>query len=432
MSGVRNKKGINLKDVISSKDEINLKDEIALKDEIGSKDKISLKGDISLNEGINLSAYSKVADTHEYVDKLEAISDSDVKEFVRVGIETDSALRAGTFIQKDNSILHCSRSMEGVEIKGIAQALKQHAWLDEYLWQLISPDQDDITRTMSKTPDQGFFIGIEKGVKPPKPLQTCLHIAKEKFSQKVHNIIVAEEDSEIHIIAGCSTSEHLKSGLHIGLSEFYVKKGAVLKYTMIHDWGENVCVRPKTAVHVEEGGVFISNYISLKPVGSIVANPVTYLEKNATARINSILVAGQGTFMDLGSVVELNGSGARAEIISRAIVAGGTIVSRGHLIGKVPGVKGHLECKGLILKEGLLHAVPEISGCVQGVEMSHEAAVGKIDKREIEYLMARGIDEEEAISTIVRGFLNVEIEGLPRELAEKMDQAVKETEKDMM
>ncbi|SLM32840.1 conserved hypothetical protein [Desulfamplus magnetovallimortis] len=383
-------------------------------------------------EEINLSAYNEVADNHGYIDNLETIPETDVREFVKVGIETDKALRAGTFIQKDSSILHCSRSMEGVEVKGIASALKEHEWLGEYVWRLIPHDKDDITRNMNKVPDQGFFIGIKKGVKAAKPLQTCLHIAKENFSQKVHNIIVAEEDSEIHIIAGCSTSEHLKSGLHIGLSEFYVKKGAVLKYTMIHDWGENVCVRPKTAVHVEEGGVYISNYISLKPVGSIVANPVTYLEKNATARINSVLVAGQGSFMDMGSIVELNAPGARAEIISRAIVAGGTIISRGHLMGKEPGVKGHLECKGLILKNGLLHAIPELSGHTPGVEMSHEAAVGKIDKREIEYLMARGLDEEEAISTIVRGFLNVEIEGLPAELAAKIDQAVKETEKDMM
>ncbi len=381
---------------------------------------------------VSLSDFSDSAENHNYVEKLEAIDQSDAKEFIRVGIDTNSSLRAGTFIQKDSSIIHCSKSMDGVEIKGIAKALEEHEWLNSYLWKLLSPEKDEVTRAVNIKPDQGFFIHSKKGVKTQKPLQTCLHIAKENFSQKVHNIVVVEEDSEIHIITGCSTSDHLKSGLHIGLSEFYVKKGAVLKYTMIHDWGENVYVRPKTVVHVEEGGVYISNYISLKPVGSIVANPVTILEKNATARLNSVLVAGKGSYMDMGSVVELNGTGARAEIISRAIVAGGTIISRGHLIGKESGVKGHLECKGLILKDGLLHAIPELSGYTPGVEMSHEAAVGKIDKREIEYLMARGLDEEEAVSTIVRGFLNVEIEGLPADLAARINDAVKETEKDMM
>jgi hypothetical protein len=64
--------------------------------------------------------------------------------------------------------------------------------------------------------------------------------------------------------------------------------------------------------------------------------------------------------------------------------------------------------------------------------MSHEAAVGKIDKREIEYLMARGLDEETAVSTIVRGFLNVDIEGLPPLLKAELDRTIAETQKDMM
>jgi Fe-S cluster assembly scaffold protein SufB len=64
--------------------------------------------------------------------------------------------------------------------------------------------------------------------------------------------------------------------------------------------------------------------------------------------------------------------------------------------------------------------------------MSHEAAVGKIDQREIEYLMARGIDEDEAVSTIVRGFLNVDIEGLPPSLESKIDKIITETQHDMM
>jgi len=79
-----------------------------------------------------------------------------------------------------------------------------------------------------------------------------------------------------------------------------------------------------------------------------------------------------------------------------------------------------------------MQAIPELSGYVPGVEMSHEAAVGKIDQQEIEYLMARGLDEEEAISTIVRGFLNVDIEGLPTDLKKKLDKTISETQKEMM
>jgi Fe-S cluster assembly scaffold protein SufB len=162
-------------------------------------------------------------------------------------------------------------------------------------------------------------------------------------------------------------------------------------------------------------------------------NPTTHLAgEGAVARFNSVLVAGNGCHLDVGSRVILSAPGTRAEIISRAIAAGGTIIARGELIGKSTGIKAHLECKGLILKEGLMHAIPELRGYIPGVEMSHEAAVGKIDQGEIEYLMARGVDEEEAVSMIVRGFLNVDIEGLPPGLRQKIDSIIKDTQKDMM
>jgi len=98
----------------------------------------------------------------------------------------------------------------------------------------------------------------------------------------------------------------------------------------------------------------------------------------------------------------------------------------------MPGVKAHLECRGLILNGGTIHAIPELTGMVDGVEMSHEAAVGKIAQEEILYLMSRGLSEDEATATIVRGFLSVDIPGLPPRLKAEIDRAVAESDKDMM
>jgi len=378
---------------------------------------------------VNIDNFEADAGDHAYIPNLSDIDASDAGEFIQIGIDTNDASRSGSFIQKDHSIIHCNSGQKGVEILGITKAREKHSWLDEYMWQSISPDKDEFTSLAKEKPTEGYFIRSLKNKKIEKPVQACLHIAKEGFSQNVHNIVIAEENSEMHIITGCSTSSHLTTGLHVGVSEFYVKKGATLKYTMIHDWGEKVYVRPRTVTHVEEGGVYISNYISLNPVASLQMSPVTYLDgKNAVARFNSVLIASEGTHMDIGSNVVLNGENTRAEIISRAITTGGNIIARGTLEGNVVGVKGHLECKGLILNEGLLHAIPELVARVPGVELSHEAAVGKIDQREIEYLMARGLDEDEAVSTIVRGFLNVEIEGLPKLVADKIDKAVADTQ----
>jgi Fe-S cluster assembly scaffold protein SufB len=382
---------------------------------------------------INIENYNVDAKDHAYVEKLSQIESTDAKQLLDVGVDIDENVRIGTFIQKDNSVIHCKTRQDGIEVMGISQAREKHAWLSDYIWKNISPDTDKFTLHARKNSHEGYFIHALAGVKTKDPIQSCLYIAKEGFSQNVHNVVVAEQGSELHIITGCATAPHLTSGLHIGVSEFYVKRGAKLTFTMIHDWGEKINVRPRTVIRVEEGGTIISNYISLKPVGSLQMFPTTYLNgKGAVARFNTILVAGPGSFLDVGSRIVLNAPGTRAEIISRAISSGGSIIARGELVGKVPGIKAHLECKGLILNDGLMQAIPELSGYVPGVEMSHEAAVGKIDQQEIEYLMARGLDEEEAISTIVRGFLNVDIEGLPTDLKKKLDETISETQKEMM
>lgn len=390
--------------------------------------------DINQDSGeVDPGSYTQEADDHAYVENLNELAGEDAQKFLNVGIDTSGAGRSGTFIQKDRSVIHSHASQPGVEILPTSQAMQKYGWLDDYLWRHLEPQKDAFTAKASSDPHEGYFIRTEAGAHVESPVQSCLYIAKEGFAQNVHNLVIAEQGSHVQVITGCATSPHLVSGLHVGVSEFYVKKGAHLHFTMIHDWGAQVNVRPRTVVHVEEGGVFVSNYISLKPVGSLQMYPTTILDgKGAVARFNSILVAGPGCHLDVGSRVVLNEPETRAEIISRAITAGGEIIARGELIGNAPRIKAHLECKGLILKNGLMHAIPELRGFVPGVEMSHEAAVGKIDQREIEYLMARGLDEDEAVSTIVRGFLNVDIEGLPSALKKKIDNIITETQKDMM
>lgn len=384
-------------------------------------------------DALDLGRYVSEAEAHDYIDNLADIGADDAKKFLDVGIDTSENGRAGTFIQKDLSVLHSHAVQKGVEVMSISQGLSEHAWLKDYLWRHIDPGKDDFTASAKSSPHEGYFIRTAAGVAVENPVQSCLYLAKEGFSQNVHNVVIAEEGSSLQVITGCATSPHLVSGLHVGISEFYVKKGARLHFTMIHDWGAQVNVRPSTFVHVEEGGEFISNYISLKPVGSLQMYPTTHLAgEGAVARFNSVLVASEGCHLDVGSRVVLSAPGTRAEIISRAIAAGGTIVARGELVGEAPDIKAHLECKGLILKEGLMHAIPELRGYIPGVEMSHEAAVGKIDRGDIEYLMARGVDEEEAVSMIVRGFLNVDIEGLPQNLRHKIEKIINETQKDMM
>ncbi|MCX7661244.1 MAG: SufD family Fe-S cluster assembly protein, partial [Candidatus Omnitrophica bacterium] len=107
--------------------------------------------------------------------------------------------------------------------------------------------------------------------------------------------------------------------------------------------------------------------------------------------------------------------------VSRAVSLGGKVIARGHLKAEAPNIRAHLECRGLILTErGSIQAIPEMESDWREVDMSHEAAIGKINKDEIEYLCSRGFSKESAQSVIVRGFMDVDILGLPEFLKEQI------------
>ena len=383
---------------------------------------------------IDLSGFKNDIPVHDYDPQMTGFSEEERKNFVEVGIVTSGEERSGSFLLMDHSPVHCSVSQEGVELLSMADALEKHDGLKDYWWKAVDVEADKYTARAELNFNNGYFVRVKAGVKATFPVQACLYIGEEGIAQNVHNVIIVEEGSELHLITGCTTAPRLGRGLHIGVSEIYVKKGATLTSTMIHNWGEDVEVRPRTVVMVEEGATFMSNYVCMKPVRSVQMYPVVrLLGKDAVTRLNSILVATRGSEMDVGGSVSLEATGTRAEIISRTISTGGNIIARGQLIGYKPGVKAHLECNGLMLsEEGAIRAIPELDARVAGVEMSHEAAVGKISQEQIEYLMARGLNEEDATALIVRGFLNVKMEGLPEELQREIDKIISESEKSIL
>ncbi len=389
----------------------------------------------ALGQDIDLKEFDDSFVVHSYMadEDLCALPQAEQKRLIMSGLDVTQKERAGTFFQKDTSVIHCHSSQDGIEVIPIRKALEHHAWIRDYYWKLVSVDADKYTAAVELNLHDGYVIRALPGSKSIYPVQACLYLDKEGLQQNVHNIIIAEEGSELHIITGCSTSPHMKKGIHVGISEFYIKKNAKLSFTMIHNWAEDMMVRPRSVSQVEEGGLFLNNYICMKPVKSLQMYPTTHLVgRDAVARYYSIIVGSPGCEYDLGGRIYLKNPGNKAEIVARTISNGGRIFARGHLIGEVPDIKAHLECKGLLLKGGLIHAIPELEGHVDGVEMSHEAAVGKIAQEEIAYLMSRGLSEEEAASTIVRGFLNVDIPGLPPQLRAEIDRAIEESDEDVM
>ena len=387
----------------------------------------------AFGQDIDIESFHSEPVAHNYIEDLRTLPEADKSRMILAGVDAKGEGRSGTYVQKDTEVLHFRSMHEGLEIMPIKQALKEYDWLKDYYWNLVSVDADKYTAKARLDLHNGYVIRALPGSKVIYPVQACLYMDKEGSSQHVHNIIIAEEESELHMISGCASSPRLHRGLHVGVSEFYVKKNAKLSFTMIHNWTEEMMVRPRSVGRVEEGGLFLNNYICMKPVKSLQMYPTTHLVgKGAVARFYSLLVGSPGCEMDVGGRVFLKEAETRAEIVSRAITNGGNIVARGDLIGEVSGIKAHLECRGLILNGGSIHAIPELTGMADGVEMSHEAAIGKIAQEEILYLMSRGLGEDEATSTIVRGFLSVDIPGLPPQLKAEIDRAVEQSDKDVL
>jgi Fe-S cluster assembly scaffold protein SufB len=366
------------------------------------------------------------------VKKSPEISAEDRERIAQTGIDLVSmGSRCGVYFQMNQEVVRAACEEEGIEVLSLDDARQKYPYLDEYIWKLVPKDKDEYTHYVAQVKEsKGYVIIARKGTSNILPIQACLYLGREQI-QHVHNIIIAEEGSELHIISGCASGRHVgRGGAHYGISEFYVGKNAKISFTMIHTWGEEIDVFPRSAARVEENGVFLSNYVCMQPVHKIQMYPTAHLiGKNSVARFSSIVIGHPGSQLDLGSRAILSAYGSSAELITRAITRGGTIISRGHIRGEVEGTRGHLECKGLILKDGTIYAIPEIEGVVVGTELSHEAAVGKIAREEIEYLMARGLDEETATATIIRGFLDVKIEGLPPTLQKQIDAAVDAAEK---
>jgi uncharacterized protein len=348
---------------------------------------------------------------------------------MRAGMDTSERGRSASYFHVDNQTVYSTinRMFEGrIEMMDVKEAIKKYDWLIDYMWNAVKEDTDDVTRAVAKEYSGGYFMRILKGAEIDFPLQSCLMLSRKNVKQRIHNIIISEEGSKARIISGCVTEKDVE-GEHYGVSEFYLKKGASLNFTMIHNWDEKTFVRPRSAAIIDENASFVSNYICLQPVADLQMYPKAYcIGDNSRARFNNIIYSGGNSKISAGSLIDLQGVGSSGEIISRNIARDSAqILAPGKLLGNNVKVRAHMECRGLLLNNGAsIGAIPELHARFKDVDLSHEAAVGKIADKEINYLMSRGLSREQATSAIVRGFLDVDILGLPQSLADEVERIV--------
>ncbi len=340
----------------------------------------------------------------------------------RMGIDPSQA----SYIQVDGKVLEIRSGIPGVRMYTLSGALREGV-VDEHFWRAIDVDTDKYTAAAELFGGhEGYVIIAERGAKVEQPVLACLLLSTPGALQAPHNIVVVEEGAELHVITGCLTSVEAP-GLHAGISEFYVKEGGRLTFTMIHQWAESTHVRPRTGVIVERGGEYVSHYVNMSPIASIQTDPKVYLVgEGARAYLSSVIVAKRESKIDIGGSVFLRAERTSAEVISKVITKDSADVTARSLISaEARGTRGHIECDGLLLSESSrILTLPALDARVDDVRLSHEAAVGRLNEEQLYYLMSKGFSEEEARGILVRGFMDVKLEGLPRPVMAQVKMAL--------
>lgn len=390
-----------------------------------AKEKQALYGD-----DIDLDKYEYTSSETSKIESIDDVSSADQSLVKEVGFDPSQEKVSASFIQFDTESILADvlLSQEGLEVLPMSQALKQYDWLQNYLWKAVPVDVDKYTARSELETYNGYFIRAKAGAKIGMPVQSCLIMKKNQAVQNVHNIIIAEEGSELHIINGCATPSEVEQSLHLGVSEFYVKKNAQLSFTMVHRWSEKTDVRPRSAAIVEENGTYISSYALLSPLKSIQTFPkVRLVGSGAKTDLYSIVYGTKESKYDIGGLLSLEAPRTNGKVISRSIATDSSeIIARGNLVGLSGQTKARLECDGLLISDSaVIRAVPMLEALAEGAELSHEATVGKVGAEQLSYLMSRGLTEEEATALIIRGFVKLKVPGLPSALQSSIDAAIR-------
>ena len=188
--------------------------------------------------------------------------------------DTEEKGRSASFFQMDQSNIFSSLLSDSIELMNVGAALEKHHWLKDYFWNAVKPDTDKYTAKTALVEEEtgtksGYFIRSLPNTHEILPVQACMFIGDEAVMQTSHNIVIAEENSELHLITGCATGDDVLSALHVGITEVYLKPGSKLTFTMVHNWAEQVEVRPRTGIRIADNATYLNNYILTSPVHSI-------------------------------------------------------------------------------------------------------------------------------------------------------------------
>ena len=269
-----------------------------------------------------------------------------------------------------------------------------------------STENIDIVKKEDKP---GIDIIIKPGTKN-ESLHMPVILSQSGVQDMVYNDFYIGEDADVTIVAGCGIHNGGdKKSEHDGIDTFHVAKNARVKYVEKHygsgDGAGERILNPQTIIYIEEDGYLEMDTVQIKGVDSTVRTTTAELKDRATLIIKEKIMTHGKQYAKTDFVVDMNGDECKANLISRSVAKD---ESHQIFVSRINGnnrCMGHSECDAILMDQGSVSAIPEITANHLEASLIHEAAIGKIAGEQITKLMTLGLTEAEAEAQIVNGFL---------------------------
>ena len=262
---------------------------------------------------------------------------------------------------------------------------------------------------VTKTDKDGIDIIIKPGTKN-ESVHIPVVLSESGLTDMVYNDFFIGEDCDVVIVAGCGIHNcGVQNSEHSGIHTFHVGRNARVRYVERHygegdGLGENI-MNPTTVVEMEEGSYMEMETTQIKGVDSTIRTTRAKLGPGATLIIKEKVMTHGKQVAKSDFTVDLDGEGCHTNVISRSVARD---QSRQVFLARINGnapCYGHSECDAIIMDQGVVSAIPEVTANCLDASLVHEAAIGKIAGEQLTKLMTLGLTEKEAEEQIVNGFL---------------------------
>ncbi|MBI4975735.1 Fe-S cluster assembly protein SufB [Candidatus Peregrinibacteria bacterium] len=356
------------------------------------------------------------------------------KTFDRLGVpESERKFLAGSGAQFESEVIYHSLQKklrdQGVIFESTDVALQKYPeFFKEYFGKIIPMTDNKFAALNSAVWSGGSFIYIPKGVHVELPLQAYFRINAENMGQFERTLIIADEDSSVHYVEGCTAPVYSTDSLHSAVVEIVVKKNARVQYTTIQNWSNNVYNLVTKRAFAYENAEMIWLDCNLGSKVTMKYPAVFLLGEHAKGEVQSLAFAGANQHQDAGAKMIHAAPNTSSKIVSKSISkAGGRATYRGlvKVTKTAKNIKSHITCDALLLdKDSRSDTYPTMDVDQENVAIAHEATVFKIGEDQLFYLMSKGLTEAESASAIVNGFAKPIVKQLPMEYAIELNRLI--------